>query len=272
MQEVGSGSRTMVSWRRRNRDDSGTILGLTLVLIITAVNKVKANNEHHFLASVDRVLQDLVIDAFWTQGRFYNMSTTSKQSMFSLFYAKPVDPTDPTGVYNKMAKRDLPMIYQSAPPSVPCQNAASTSIISGAKAVDFAAFTIGIMTLVININNNINNNNNNNNDINLNSITQDSNSVVSNSDNMNSIMAEILPIPVGKRRKRFITYDIKQELNDFMAKYAQDPSCEQYIVCSALEQLRENIELLDVVIGKTRLNAADCASLFPECKYSAKYY
>ena len=45
--------------------------------------------------------------------------------------------------------------FQSAPPPVPCNNAASTSIISGAKAVDFAAFAIGIMTLVININNNI---------------------------------------------------------------------------------------------------------------------
>ena len=142
----------------------------------------------------------------------------------------------------------------------------------GFNSFNFLTFMVMVANVVANVNNNINNNNNNNNDINLNSITQDSNSVVSNSDNMNSIMAEILPIPVGKRRKRFITFDIKQELNDFMAKYAQDPSCEQYIVCSALEQLRENIELLDVVIGKTRLNAADCASLFPECKYSAKYY
>ena len=47
---------------------------------------------------------------------------------------------------NKKKKRstqDLPFIYQSAPPAVSCTNAASTSIISGSKAVDFASFAIG---------------------------------------------------------------------------------------------------------------------------------
>ena len=60
--------------------------------------------------------------------------------------------TDPTGVYGKKlrSKRSeiLPFIYQSAPPvSEACKNsaAASTSIISGAKAVDFAAFAIGAL-------------------------------------------------------------------------------------------------------------------------------
>merc|ERR1711874_481720 len=96
-------------------------------------------------------------------------STETSHPFFSLFYDKPGAvqvTTDPTGVYvsdKKKTKRDLPFIYQSAPPAVPCKNAASTSIISGSKAVDFASFAIGIMTLVININNNINNNNNNNN-------------------------------------------------------------------------------------------------------------
>merc|ERR1712238_402434 len=82
---------------------------------------------------------------------------------------------------NKKKKRstqDLPFIYQSAPPAVSCTNAASTSIISGSKAVDFASFAIGIMTLVININNNINNNNAN--------------------------QVNIMP-PGGRRRKRSVT-------------------------------------------------------------------
>ena len=49
-----------------------------------------------------------------------------------------------------------------------------------------------------NNNNNINNNNNNNVDINYNTINQDSNDVISNSENMNMVMAMILPVP-GKR-------------------------------------------------------------------------
>ena len=43
----------------------------------------------------------------------------------------------------KRSSQDLPFIYQSAPPAVSCTNAASTSIISGSKAVDFASFAIG---------------------------------------------------------------------------------------------------------------------------------
>ena len=102
----------------------------------------------------------------------------SHGDFFSLHYAKPQIEliTDPTGVYDKKTKRGLPFIYQSAPSAVPCKNAASTSIISGGKAVDFAAFAIGILTLVININNNINNNNNNNNNLNFNAV--DSSNIV----------------------------------------------------------------------------------------------
>ena len=101
----------------------------------------------------------------------------------------------------KKTKRDLPFIYQSAPPAVPCKNAASTSIISGSKAVDFASFAIGIMTLVININNNINNNNNNNNNLNLNAV--DSSNIVANFNTNNANQVNIMP-PGGKRRKRSV--------------------------------------------------------------------
>jgi len=106
--------------------------------------------------------------------------------------------TDPTGVYSpvkaasgrhKVSKRDLPFIYQS-PPTVPCRNAASTSIISGSKAVDFASFALGILTLVININNNINNNNNNNNNINLNAV--DSSNIVANFNTNNANQVSVL--------------------------------------------------------------------------------
>ena len=49
----------------------------------------------------------------------------------------------------KRSTQDLPFIYQSAPPAVSCTNAASTSIISGSKAVDFASFAIGKNKLII---------------------------------------------------------------------------------------------------------------------------
>ena len=49
----------------------------------------------------------------------------------------------------KRSTQDLPFIYQSAPPAVSCTNAASTSIISGSKAVDFASFAIGKNELII---------------------------------------------------------------------------------------------------------------------------
>ena len=142
----------------------------------------------------------------------------------------------------------------------------------GFNSFNFLTFMVMVANVVANVNNNINNNNNNNNDINLNSVTQDSNSVVSNSDNMNSIMAEILPVP-GKRRKRFIvSFDIREPLNHYMTQYAQDPHCEAYFVCIGLETMREHFNLRDILIGKKRLTATNCGQLFPECKYSSKYY
>ena len=104
--------------------------------------------------------------------------------------------TDPTGVYSPLkdligktkptplrVSRMLPFIYRRPPQQSSRQKicklrkAASTSIISGTKAVDFAAFAAGLLTLVLNINNSINNNNNNNNNVNLNVV--DSSNVVS---------------------------------------------------------------------------------------------
>ena len=80
----------------------------------------------------------------------------------------------------------------SAPPLLfrhqanPCPAAASSSstsspssIISGAKAVDYASFAAAVVTLIININNNVNNRNNNNNNFNLNAVS--SSNVQSNS-------------------------------------------------------------------------------------------
>merc|ERR1719219_1910479 len=101
----------------------------------------------------------------------------------------------------KKSKRELPFIYQSAPSAVPCKNASSTSIISGGKAVDFAAFAAGVLTLVLNVNNNINNNNNNNNNLNINAV--DSSNVVANFNTNNANQVNIMP--PGRRKKRSVS-------------------------------------------------------------------
>ena len=68
----------------------------------------------------------------------------------------------------------------------------------GFNSFNFMTFVLLTLNAVANTNNNINNNNNNNVDINYNTINQDSNSVVSNSENTNMVMAVILPVP-GRR-------------------------------------------------------------------------
>jgi len=65
----------------------------------------------------------------------------------------------------------------------------------GFNSFNFMTFILLTLNAVANTNNNINNNNNNNIDINYNTINQDSNNVISNSENMNTIMAVILPAP-----------------------------------------------------------------------------
>lgn len=79
----------------------------------------------------------------------------------------------------------------------------------GFNSFNFMTFILLVLNAVANTNNNVNNNNNNNNNLNYNSINQDSNNVISNSDNTNMITATILPIP-GKRSfkysKRYLFY------------------------------------------------------------------
>ena len=68
----------------------------------------------------------------------------------------------------------------------------------GFNSFNFMTFVLLTLNAVANTNNNINNNNNNNIDINYNTINQDSNNLVSNSENMNMVTATILPVP-GRR-------------------------------------------------------------------------
>ena len=67
-------------------------------------------------------------------------------------------------------------------------------------------FVLLTLNAVANTNNNINNNNNNNNDINYNTINQDSNNLVSNSENTNMVMAVILPMPGKRSLEKIVRY------------------------------------------------------------------
>ena len=117
------------------------------------------------------------------------------KSPYQWYSSEVTDETDPTGVYSPLkdlignskpvpirVSKMLPFIYRRPPQQSSrrkkcrLREAANTSIISGSKAVDFAAFATGLLTLVLNINNAINNNNNNNNNVNLN-VVENSNVV-----------------------------------------------------------------------------------------------
>ena len=85
-----------------------------------------------------------------------------------------------------------------------CTSAQSTSIISGSKAVDFAAFAAGILTLVLNVNNNINNNNNNNNNLNINAV--DSSNIVANFNTNNANQVNIHTVNCYQVNKKGLKY------------------------------------------------------------------
>ena len=94
----------------------------TLVLIFEAASCSSTTEDYspQFLTYVDQVIQDLVQNAFWTEGQWYNM-TLRPDKLFGLLYDKPktqTDTTDPTGVYGKQKRskrspsQELPFIYQ----------------------------------------------------------------------------------------------------------------------------------------------------------------
>jgi len=164
----------------------------------------------------------------------------------------------------------------------------------GFNSFNFMTFVLLTLNAVANVNNNINNNNNNNVDINYNTINQDSNDVISNSENMNMVMAMILPVP-GKRtlnlfnrtvnhhvRKRCAEKDItlidlvKLEVFDQVRylvgeKNRQRDECEGLRVCQAIKRITQlflrdtiNTELLEA--GENPfISMTSCPNLFPHC-------
>ena len=131
----------------------------------------------------------------------------------------------------------------------------------GFNSFNFLTFMVMVFNAVANVNNNINNNNNNNNDFNLNSISQDSNSVVSNSDNQNTIMAMILPVP-GRRRKRSSGMQciVQEAWKSLKAEIEGHPQCSQYFICSKLLDIRDSLPLSEIMTGDNgrTLLRSDC--------------
>ena len=210
-------SATGTSCRRSSPPPASLLIGLYVELVANLFAAVTATNGYNFqyenpgfLDSVDSLLEDITTDN--------NMADNfvSDHIMNANHHIKPRRRADPTGVYSplklklesKVSKRSaydhqqgiLPFLMQSDPKTVTCPpTASSTAILSGSKAVDFAAFAAGVVTLVLNINNNINNNNNNNNNLNLNAV--DSSNVVASFNTNNANQVNIMP-PGGKRRRR----------------------------------------------------------------------
>lgn len=162
----------------------------------------------------------------------------------------------------------------------------------GFNSFNFMTFVLLTLNAVANTNNNINNNNNNNIDINYNTINQDSNNVVSNSENMNMVTATILPVP-GRRSLGLLNKSLRHHLGkrcagnvkmtvlDLMKMEVleqaeriimeQREECEGLAVCQAIKHISGtflkdaiNTELLEA--GENPfLSMISCAKLFPHC-------
>lgn len=160
----------------------------------------------------------------------------------------------------------------------------------GFNSFNFMTFMLMVFNAVANVNNNVNNNNNNNNNVNLNSISQDSNNIISNSDNMNTIMATILPMP-GGRKKRSSSLDTFDKMNnkgcesfklgdkfghellDSMKTVSNSSaSCEGFEICLSIRNVAKLLSFRDVLVldlvgskFSPYLSQTHCEMLFPEC-------
>ena len=159
----------------------------------------------------------------------------------------------------------------------------------GFNSFNFMTFVLLTLNAVANVNNNINNNNNNNVNINYNTINQDSNNVISNSENMNMVMAMILPVP-GKRSLEMLNTTLSHHISKrcagnpltleelVMVEVAEqveqvvgEEECEGLRVCLAVKHLTKmflkdaiNAELLE--LGRPPfLSMTSCSRLFPSC-------
>ena len=118
-------------------------------------------------------------------------------------------------------------------------------------------------------------------------MSQDSNNVVANSDNMNMVMATILPVP-GRKRRSFVggsgsennctienhaylhIFQSVEVINDAIMKNAEDDYCSEYIACLEVLRIKDELDLLDVFMlegESNHLKLGDCQRLYPECAY-----
>ena len=123
----------------------------------------------------------------------------------------------------------------------------------GFNSFNFLTFMILSINAVININNNINNNNNNNNDISVNSISQTSNSIESTSNTENDISVVILPVPLGRRRRRS-SEEAFEKLFFFMINL----DFETKSICESMKEASELFAISDVILQTLKLSEISC--------------
>ena len=90
---------------------------------------------------------------------------------------------------------------------------------------------------------------------------------------MNMVMAMILPVP--GRKRRFVGPNCTAEnhayVNIFQSLEAlndvSNEGCSEFAACLEVLRLKEELELLDVLVDQMHLKLGDCQRMFPECAY-----
>ena len=87
------------------------------------------------------------------------------------------------------------------------------------------------------------------------------------------ITATILPVPGRKRRfvDQNCTIENHAYLNIFWSliafKDAAERDCSDYIACLEILRIKDELNLLDILLELTHLKLGDCQRLYPECAY-----
>jgi len=156
--------------------------------------KIKSNkktkNPHEFIDPVDKNNQ-LLIDLDKQLEEFSLASLTQGKTQFGTKSNSHLFDLDLQTNFNRKGKTKKLSLAKSRAKRGACPSGVGNM---GFNSFNFMTFMLLTMNAVANTNNNVNNNNNNNVNINYNTINQDSNNLVSNSENTNMISATILPV------------------------------------------------------------------------------
>lgn len=126
--------------------------------------------------------------------------------------------------------------------------------------------------------------------MNVNSVSQNSNNAASNSDNENTIMVMILPVP-GKRSLKYLARHfavvksscqdadladvLLSEFFDELTNLYSDTKCQSYKVCNGIKRIMKKFRIAETVAIELKnqdkiplMTQVECELLFPDCLYS----